>query len=397
MELKNLEIVREGDEARLRCEVAWAGGRDVLWYGVDARHAAHLSADRYDGVLVGLLLKAMALGEDVEVRGTVSDRLHFSLSHYYMDIVSQVLPRLRPVRVHAERLDSGAGRERPAGVGTGFSAGVDSFAVLHDHHLREDRPGWRVTHLLFNNVGSHGERGGEAARALFRQRFGAVRGWPEDAGLELVRVDSNLSELLQMDFEETHTPRNFSVVLQMQPLFGRYYYASTFRYRDCFVGPTYDMAYSDPFAVHLLSTETLDCVPTGSQHTRVAKTALVARVPGAPRWLNVCANVTAGGRNCSTCAKCCRTLLTLEMLGELDAFAGAFDLGAWRRVRNRYVSSEVLARGRASPFTAEILEYAARTGWRFSAWQQAARVLNLLPRPLVRLGRSVRRRWLGGP
>lgn len=397
MELSNLEIVPQGDEARIRCRVTWSGGRDELWYAVDRRHAGFLSDDRYDGFLVGLLLKAMALGEDVEVRGTLSERLHFNLSRYYQGIVAEVLPALRPVRIHAERLDDGAAAPRPAGVGTGFSAGIDSFAVLHDHWLREERPGWRVTHLLFNNVGSHGDRDAAAAARLFRQRHEAVRGWPESAGLELVRVDSNLSDLLRMDFEQTHTPRNFSVVLLMQRLFGRYYYASTFRYGDCFVGPTYDMAYSDPFAVHLLSTETLDAVSTGAQHTRVAKTGLVARVPGAPRWLNVCTSVAAGGRNCSTCGKCARTLLTLELLGELPAFAGAFDLDAWRRVRNRYVSSEVLNRGRASPFTAEIREYAAQSGHRFTAWQHAARALNLLPRPVVRLGRSVRRRWLGGP
>lgn len=396
MELSNLEIVNAGAETRARCEVSWAGGRDVLWYAVDRRHEPFLATDRYDGFVVGLLLKAMAAGEDLEVRGTVSERLAFNLSNYYAFIVAETSAGLRPVRVHAERLDDGASRVRPAGVGTGFSAGVDSFAVLHDHYVAERRPGWRVTHLLFNNVGSHGDRDPDAARRLFHQRYEAVRGWPEHAGLEFVRVDSNLGELLRMDFEETHTPRNLSVALLLQGLLGRFYYASTFRYRDCFVGPTYDMAFSDPFAVHLLSTETLDCLSTGGQHSRVEKTALVARVPGATRWLNVCTNVAAGGRNCSTCAKCCRTLLTLEMLGELDEFAGVFDLAAWRRIRNRYVSSEVLARGRSSPFTIEIREHAARHGYRFSAWQHAARALNLLPRPVVRLGRSVRRRWLGG-
>lgn len=395
MELDRLEIVPRGGEARIRCRVRWRGGEDELWYAVDARHAGFLAADRYDGFAVALLLKAMALGEDLHVRGTLSSRLHGNLNRYYGSIVSQVVAGTRPVAVHADRLDEGPGT-RAAGVGTGFSAGVDSFAVLHDHWLAEQRPGWRVTHLLFNNVGSHGEHDAGAAALLFRQRYEAVRGWPEDAGLEFISVDSNLSSLLRMDFQQTHTPRNLSVALLMQPLFGRYYYASTYRYRDCHVGPAHDMAYADPCAVHLLSTERLDAISTGSQHTRVEKTRLVARVPGAPRWLNVCANVTAGGRNCTTCAKCCRTLLTLELLGELGAFSGTFDLDTWRRVRNRYVSSEVLNRGRPSPFTTEILEYAAGTGHRFTPWQHAARALNLLPRPLLRLGRSVRRRWLGG-
>lgn len=397
MELSRLEIVPAGEQVRIQCRVAWRGGGDTLWYAIDRHHAGYLEDQRYDVLLVGLLLKAMALGEDIEVRGAISERLHFNLTHYYTSILREMQPALRPVAIHADRFDSGADRARPAGVGTGFSAGIDSFAVLHDHHLHEQRSGYRVTHLLFNNVGSHGDRHFDAARRLFHQRWEAVRGYPQSAGLEFIRVDSNLSDLLQMNFEHTHTPRNFSVVLLLGRLFGRYYYASTFRYRDCFVGPSYDMAFCDPLAVHLLSTETLDCVATGAQHSRVEKTRLVARVPGASRWLNVCTNVAADGRNCSTCPKCCRTLMTLELLGELEPFGAVFDLATWRRVRNRYVSSQVLARRGQKPLTREIREYAAATGHRFTAWQYAATALNLLPRPVTKLGRSIRRRYLGGP
>jgi hypothetical protein len=245
-------------------------------------------------------------------------------------------------------------------------------------------------------VGSHGDRDFDGARRLFLQRYEAVRGWPEEAGLDFIKVDSNLSELLRMNFQKTHTTRNFSVVLLFQELFGRYYYASTYRYRDCFVGEAYDMAFADPFAVHLLSTDSLDCISTGSQWTRVEKTARVLGMPGAARWLNVCTNVAADGRNCSACTKCCRTLLTLEMLGSLEPFASVFDLATWRRARNRFVSAEVLNRRDPSPFTREIREHARASGWRFTPWQRAATALNLLPRPVRKLGRSLRRQLAGG-
>jgi hypothetical protein len=157
------------------------------------------------------------------------------------------------------------------------------------------------------------------------------------------------------------------------------------------------MAAADPMAIPLLATETLDLVATGSQHSRVAKTSLVTRVPRATRFLNVCANDTPDGGNCSACSKCCRTLLTLEMLGELEAFAGVFDLATWRRVRNRYIASQVLHPRRPPPLTREIREYAAATGYHFTVGQYLGALLNNLPGPLVRLGRSIRRRYLGGP
>lgn len=397
MRLKSIELRDLPNGVRLQCAIETHAARETLWYQLDRRHACHLSTDRYDGFLVGMLLKAMALGEDIEIHGAISERLHASLTHWYMIIMTQMLPALKPVRIHAERyLSEAEPGARPAGVGTGFSAGIDSFALLRDHYVEEVRPGWRVTHLLFNNVGSHGDRDFEAARRLFGQRYEAVRGYPEEMGIEFIKVDSNLSDLLCMNFQATHTPRNFSVALLFQRLFGRYYYASTYRYRDCFVGAAHDMAFADPFAVHLLSTETLDCISTGSQWTRVQKTRRVADVPGAARWLNVCTNVAASGRNCSTCPKCCRTLLTLEMLGALEAFAPVFDLAAWARVRNRFVSAEVLNGRNRSPFTAEIREFAKAGGYRFTPWQRAATALNVLPKPMRKLGRSLRRRLPGG-
>jgi hypothetical protein len=398
MQLTGLELRELPGRVRIQCEVESSAGREHLWYELENRHAAHLATDRYDGFLVGLLLKAMSLGEDVEIDGAVSERLLFNLTHYYTSIVKEQLPGLRPARIRAARelQREEAGDRRPAGVGTGFSAGIDSFALLRDHFVEEHRPGWRVTHLLFNNVGSHGDRDFDAARRLFGQRYEAIRGYPQEIGLDFIRVDSNLSDVLRMNFQKTHTPRNFSVVLLLQRLFGRYYYASTYRYRDCFVGEAYDMAFADPFAVHLLSTGTLDCISTGGQWSRVEKTARVAGVPGAARWLNVCTNVEAGGRNCSTCTKCCRTLLTLEMLGELEPFGGAFDLAAWKRVRNRFVSSQVLDARNDDAFARELREHARAAGWRFTPWQRAATALNLLPRPVTKLGRSIRRRWLGG-
>jgi hypothetical protein len=381
---------------RAEARISSGAGEQLLWFGVAPEHAGLLAVDRADGFLVAQLLLAMRLGEPVELNAPLSGRLYYNLVHHYQPLMQELMPELRPVAIHAP-LASEAPREPPTGVGTGFSAGIDSFAVIHDHLAQPVPEGFRLTHLTFNNVGSHGTRDHERARRLFRRRYDQVRGYPDSVGLPFIAIDSNLGEALPLDFEQTHTTRNLAVALVLQPLFHRYYYASTFHYRDIAVEPTFDSAFADALAVPLLSTESLDLVSAGGQHTRVEKTRLVAGLPGASRWLNVCATESLDGRNCSTCLKCCRTLFTLELLGRLDEFAVSFDLDRWRQVRNRYISTKLLGRGPVRPLSREIHELVRETGFRYSPWQRVASwLLSPVPRPLYRLGRSIRRRWFGG-
>ena len=141
-----------------------------------------------------------------------------------------------------------------------------------------------------------------------------------------------------MGFQKTHVFRNLSAILLLQGLFGKYFYASAYHHKDCHFRETYDLAYTDPAAVHLLSTETLRSISTGCQYTRVEKTAKVTDWAVAQRYLNVCVNADARGRNCSRCEKCCRTLLTLELLGKLELLRGVFDIEKYRTVRAAFLS-----------------------------------------------------------
>ncbi len=389
------QLVESDGTVRARVAVESSAGEADLWFGVAPEHAGCLTTERADGFLVALLLRAMQLGEDVRSAAPISARLHYHLVHHYQPLLRELMPGLRTVRIFSELADVEPDAAA-TGVGTGFSAGIDSFAVIHDHLVQPVPAAFRLTHFTFNNVGSHGVRDPGRARQLFRRRHAAIKDYAASLGLPFIAVDSNLSELLPMDFEQTHTTRNLAVALVLQRLFRRFYYASTFRYRDLSVAPAYDSALADPVAVPMLSTESLDIVSAGGQYSRVDKTRLVADLADASRWLNVCASESADGINCSECLKCCRTLFTLELLGRLDQYAGVFNLARWNRVRDRFVVNHLLGAGPVRPLTAEILACAREQGYRFS-WRQRASALLLrpVPAPLRRLGRSLRRR-LGG-
>ncbi|MGA2034877.1 MAG: hypothetical protein ABSG68_21715 [Thermoguttaceae bacterium] len=353
MRINAPEIIEQHDTVKIQASIEHGSGTEYLWYEMEAKYARCLTS-KLDGFLVAALPGAMARGEDVQVNGAVSETLLYNLTNSYMHLLHGANPDLKCVKIDAPLLDDGRSSPPADAVGTGFSAGIDSLCVLVEHFLQCSYPRYKVTHCVFNNVGAHGSGPSEANRRLFRDRLALVKPCLDELGLPLLWVDSNLTEFLKMGFQKTHVFRNLSAILLLQGLFGKYLYASAYHHKDCHFRETYDLAFSDPAAVHLLSTETLRSISTGCQYTRVEKTAKVSDWAVAQRYLNVCVNPDAKGQNCSVCEKCCRTLLTLELLGKLELFRTIFDLGKYRTVRSAFLSKCLLSQ--EDPFCKEIAD-----------------------------------------
>lgn len=384
MEIHPVELNAGHGTVKACSRIITASGEQTLWFELDEAYAPYLVSDRLDAFLVAALLRAMREREDIVVHGPVSEKLLYGLRSAYMPILMVLRPKLRAVRIFADPVPASTPRSFPGAVATGFSAGVDSLCATNDHVSREVLPSFRLTHLVINNTGSHGYLDHHRARRLFHARYAHARRCAHEIGLDLIRVDSNLSELVQTPFRESHVPRNLAPALLLQDLIGKYYYASTHHYRDTFIGKTENISHADPAAVHLLSTETLDFIASGAQYTRVEKTARIARMPGAERWLSVCIDEDGDGGNCSVCLKCCRTLITLELLGELPRFEKAFDLARWAKVRTRYIRRTLLADA-DGPFGREIREAYRASGQRF---RRRDRLVGNLLRLHPRLGRK---------
>jgi len=370
MKIGSPQIMQENDHLFYRVAVETVTGKETLWYRLD-KSFGDLVTTSCDAPLVGLLIPAMASGEDIHIDGVISERLLYNLSRPYQTLLRHVIPSLRPVRIFADKV-CGSRACPPAGVATGFSGGIDSYCALADNFYADSLQGFKVTHLLFNNVGSHG-KGGEG---LFQKRYERLAPSAERLGLPFVMVNSNLGTFYGkgLSFAKTHTPRNASVALLLQGGIGRYMYASAFSYANVFVGRAKEIAYTDTISLPLLSTETLDAFSIGSEHTRVEKTLRVAEVPESYGSLDVCTNTlhVAGYTNCSTCPKCLRTLATLEIAGLLERYAGAFNLDAYRRHRSMFFAELI---GNCDPFHKEIIQFSRQRDYPYPV---ASRLLHAL-------------------
>ncbi len=356
-----------------------------LWFEVDSRHE-HLLSDRADHVAVSLLMPAMQAGHDVHIGGVVTDELHHRLNGDLQAVVRLVHPTYRHVNISADQV--APAHPRREGVATGFSAGVDSFAVLAEYlHDASTPQHLRLTHLLNNNVGSHGP-GGEA---LWRKRLVGVRRVADELGLPVVAVNSNLDQHYPWTgFVESHTVRNAAVAHLLGGGIGRFYYASAVHYRDVHAYRGAGIAYVDPITLPLLSTGALALSSEGSAQTRVAKTLAAIGTPWA-RHLDVCIDFDAGREgNCSRCWKCVRTMFTLEVAGRLDDFCPApFSKAPYLAERAAY-RIELLASD--DPLTREVAEFAMGHGYSWSLEERAAAAAQRAKRHAVMALRSAKRR-----
>ncbi len=368
---------RIGDTVRVLSAIE---GRAPLWFTVPVEFEDLLS-DRADFALLGLLLPAMKYREDLHVGGVVTDTLLHRVGGELQDLLCVVDPIYSRVRITADEVSPAP--PPAAGVATGFSCGVDSLAVLSEFYLADDVPAeLRITHLILNNVGSHGG-GGED---LWRERCRRLQPIAKSIGLPFVPVNSNLeAHHPRMAFARTVTARNAAVAHLLAGGIGRLHYAAAFSYSQIHAPVEGEISRVDPMSLPLLSTRAVALTAAGTGRSRTQKTLALIGRPEA-RWLDVCTNTDPGPTgNCGECPKCMRTMLTLEMAGHLDEFCPVpFPPEPYRARRGAFIAR--LLASHAS-HDKELVEYARGLGWR---WGARARVLAAGHR-LSRLGaRSMR-------
>ncbi len=332
MLIKQPQLIEINGKIRFGADIHKHGKTKFLWYSVDRQFQQYIEPLRSDSFLMALFVEAMHQQLDIEIEGVVSEKLLYNLQHYFMKIVLQTFPDSKPINIIAKQVSSEQIIKKAmggvkSGTATGFSGGVDSFSVVLDHYQNDAFPAYNLSYLVLNNVGSK----------MTPETFKRQRKVATELSIPLIRIDSNIDEHLSTNFTTEHQLRNISAVMVLQGLITKYYYASSISYSDSLILADEDgLTNSEPFNIHLLSTESLETTPSGSQYSRVEKTALIANNTIVQNYLDVCVN-PQGDKNCSICAKCMRTQFTLELLGKLEAFDKVFYHAKYQKLLPYYL------------------------------------------------------------
>ena len=335
--------------------------KNWLWYATSKEFGHFFCQETADSFVVPLILRAIKTHQDILVESEMSERLFYYLNNSVLFAVGKAYERRyggreNRIQVFSEGLRSSS--FAASAVGTGCSLGVDSFSVIKQHYFETVSNSFKITHLALFNAGAFGGTKNcnniESVRGSFFKEVERIQSFAKSINLPLVWVDSNVRWFYpEGDFNWNHTYLNMGIVLSMQKLWKRYYYASGFSL-DHFCFDISDSAHYEPFLLPYLSTESTELVSASMTMSRSEKVRFISTDEIVRKNLYVCLKEQIANNpsikdkyngdylNCGRCLKCERTILQLDILGHLDEFKAVFDLSFWPK-RKRYYIGEVLA------------------------------------------------------
>ncbi len=324
MEIISLAVTKIENGHRAAARVAYAGGgEEDLWFETPAGYPPSSSGNPWLALLLPLAATlregiSMKLPVDIELlRG--AENLLLLWKHWY--------PNLAVVPIDAPLQSRPA---QPSGVASFFSAGVDSyFTVLR----RPDAQYW-ITVQGFDMPVTANE-----AFARHRERLSRIA---SSHGKTAIFVRTNIR---QTRWKEAHWEAlAFGPALAATALLFENYFSEVLLPASCAADQLFPWG-SHPVSDPLFSTTTTRIVHEGL-YSRLDKIRFLAQYPEALRELHVCFRGRDGrgqdDSNCCRCEKCYRTMITLELLGALEA-CSLFDREQFdvRRIRDIFVTSDI--------------------------------------------------------
>ncbi|MGB9668928.1 MAG: hypothetical protein ACPL0B_00950 [Anaerolineales bacterium] len=286
---------------------------EKFWFSFPKDYAPFLTKFS-DPFAVALIQTSQYLGENLEIRGSTSERLAYGLQQYGMIFHLWNPKWFDPPRLKFEKIS----QEKPSEqriVATAFSGGVDSFYTLM-HHLPQWQP--LPSYQVSAGLLIHGMEIRFFEAQKYELIYSVYKEMFNQLGLDLLRAKMNgyLFWEHRLRWEYVHGAPLVATALCLSNKISRFYIPATHSYDYLLHNGT------SPITDHWLSTELVDIIHHGSQQSRMGKIEEIAHWEYPQRYLRVCTDVIhqEGINNCSKCNKCLRTMLMLDQFGVLNKF-----------------------------------------------------------------------------
>lgn len=348
IELSNIRVENKNGNNSLVCDLkSDIFSEKTMWFSAPEKYEDIFSYEVYDAFFVTILYPAMYYREDIVIHGTVSKKLFKNINTYVKKVLLAFSNELLDIKISIDGY--GIVSKTKSLIGTGFSAGVDSFATFVEHYVNEIDVEYKINALFFFNVGSHGLYSKKSTAERFHNRYVADSVFPKSIDIPFIPVDSNIHAFHEKwGHQRTVSITLVAGILSVQKIICKYYISSTNSYKELpeqiNKASNFDLAeFAVPYLLPLLSPDGLEIIPDGEQYFRTEKTQLIADYEPARKFLNVCVKSNeeyTTAKNCSCCSKCLRTLMALDNMDRLNDFSDVFNLSVYRQHSYRRDSAQ---------------------------------------------------------
>ena len=349
--------------------------KEEFYFSVENNYGKFLCNEISDPFVVAMLIPALMSGQDINVKGSISEMLQYHLENSLIFILSKVFNK-KPIKIISEstitiEYDSKA-------VVTGFSGGVDSFATVLQHTSNNCPELLKLTHLALFNVGAYGNDELRTQK-IFLEDAQRAKKFADEMDLPLVLLNSNISKAYEVN-EITHgfSPRSslciMAGILSLQKLFNIYLIASGYTINKIKLDKWNQANYESLLASYL-STSSTKIIIANEDLTRAEKIKYIADNEIVQKFLHVCPADILNEKskikfikdtypNCSECFKCLRTLVIIDILGKLNDFTDSFNIKKYEDQKVSYIKY-LLKNMNKDPFFKETYEFMTKYGYRF--------------------------------
>jgi hypothetical protein len=355
----NIHNQQSENKRKTTCDISGANLPEQLYFDGVTNQPLKNPAYLCDWIAVALIYPAMMRGQPLHIDGPVSPTLLFNLNNDIQDLLLHFNPKLSKISITAQAADM-AQVQPGTDTGSGFSAGVDSFATLAVYTGEGAPPLYKLNSLSIFNVGAMGPV--NRSVQIYQRYCARVQSFATSSQMNWNTVDSNLADFFpeaDANFVRTSTLRNIAAVLFFHDLHKCYLYSSSYPYDQTNQSHS-EITYYEPILLPLLSTENVTFTLACAGLKRSEKIAKVAEYAPARSALDVCVS-SANTRNnsergnCSRCRKCTRTMFNLDIIGKLQDFSEVFDLDYYHANRDSFIKQCLIGALKDKPLDSDVI------------------------------------------
>lgn len=327
----------ENERVKLCADITFDDKCKTMFFEVDKEYKEYLCTELSDAFITGIFYFASYNQFNIKCLGPASERLIYQLNQYYLPTIHKMdSEHYKMIKVEAQDLVN-IEFDTNYAVGTAASGGVDSFYSILSHHRNNRYEDYNLTHVIVANLFNKYDEE-ENVRKKYDILLEKAETISTELNLPIIKMYTNHHEFLFRDYVEFYSLRICSYAFALQKLFKVYLISSGTMFQDSNFKSTDSTDY-DVFNTPMASTNNLTFYMSGGEKGRVEKIEYISKYDVVKKNLHVC--TLNDKKNCSECDKCMRTMVALDLVGDLQEYKSIFDLSKYAKRKNMYLGKVI--------------------------------------------------------